>query len=129
MITLPGMCSETFLLQYCGEDRFFSFFRVFHTQQSYLYGLYGFLHARGSGGQALFCVYPSSSFYAIIWGLFFLYDIYIFLVVGFHPSLFPSPVSLSLPSLLSYSFSIVFLLSIASFRVRISPLFSFIFIK
>jgi len=25
MITLPGMCSETFLFQFRGEDRFFSF--------------------------------------------------------------------------------------------------------
>jgi len=130
-ITLPDMCSETFFyLNIMGRVDFFQFFfRVFHTQQSYLYGLYGFLHARGIGGQALFCVYPSWSFYARIWRSLFLYT-YIFF--GRRVSSFPIPFPcIAFPFFPPFLFLFnPFLLSIALFRVRISPpFFSFIFIK
>jgi len=100
MITLPGMCSETFLLQYCGEGWFFSFFFPGVSYSTELpIRMYGFLPEEVVI-RRYFAFIFRRPFMPESGGSFCFIYIY-FLVVGFHPSLFPSLVSLPfLPSFL-----------------------------
>jgi len=127
MITLPGMCSETFLLQYCGEGWFFSFFFPGVSYSTELpIRMYGFLPEE----------VVIRRYFAFIFRRPFMPESggsFCFIYIFFWSSGFILPSFLPLylfPSFPPFLFLFNrFLLSIASFRVRISPPFSFIFIK